>query len=228
MATLSSPTLQRLIQEVRIILNQPRQENSRWTDAELANYLNDGVQKYFAVINEVGEGQFDTQTDLNIVSGVETVTLPTDCYTVKVLYKKENSAYKPLIYRNNFTQAFNTAAIGGDSNSYEPSYYFRGNSIVLHPIPAFSETAGLRLEYTAFPEVMIYGGDTMTAGISPLFKELVVMYGVYKAKMKDDLVNGSDTSAKAAAHLSDLYNNFKHQVTERSKYPTFVLPFSPQ
>jgi hypothetical protein len=59
MGTLSSPTQERLVREVRLFLKQPKQENSRWSDSEISSYLNDAIQKYFLVINQVAEGQFD-------------------------------------------------------------------------------------------------------------------------------------------------------------------------
>ena len=67
----------------------------------------------------------------------------------------------------------------------------------------------------------------MTSGISPMFKELIVMYVVSKAKLKDDLVNGGSTRIPAEQHLSDLYNNFKHQLMERSKAPQYITVFEP-
>lgn len=226
MAALTSPTLERLIREIRVILNQPKAENSRWSDAELGNYVNDAIQKYFLVINEAAEGQFDKSASLTTVSGTETVDLPSDFFTIKALYSVQNNDRILLRYDNNIVSGYDAATNGGSSN-YEPSYYFRGNKLVLRPIPGFSSSTALSLEYTAFPETLLTGSDTMTVAISPLFKELVVMYGVYKAKMKDDLVNGSNTRGAAEAHLADLYNNFKHQVVDRSKFPLRITPFNP-
>lgn len=74
---------------------------------------------------------------------------------------------------------------------------------------------------------MFFGADSLTAGISPIFKDLVVMYAVYKAKLKDDLNNGTNTRTAAEEHLGDLYKNFKHHVEERSKSPQFVTPWEP-
>jgi hypothetical protein len=226
MATLSSPTVEKLLTETRIMLNQPRRENSRYTDPELTGYFNDAIAQYFLVLNEQSEGQFDKTTTLNLVSGTGTITLPTDFFSLKTLYKRQGDTDVILAYNNEILD--DRVNIGqGSSSSYTPSYYFRGNSLVLNPIPGFSETSGLILEYTAFPETILLGGDSITAFISPLFKEMVVMYAVFKAKMKDDLTSGTQTAAPAQKHLGDLYTNFKHQVSDRSKYPTFIKPFNP-
>lgn len=227
MATLTSVTAERLLREVRLTLKQPKAENSRWGDEELLNYCNDGIALYFTDINEAAEGQFDVSTTLDITSGSETIALPSDCFAVKALFRKlSNGESVPLTYRQNFTDSYDTTT-ATSSAGYVPYYYFRGNNIVLRPSPGFTELQGLTLEYTQIPSYMIYGGDSMTSGISPMFKELVVMYAVFKAKLADDLVNGSQTSAFAGQHLANLYAKFKAAIHERSKYPQFISPFIP-
>lgn len=227
MATLSSPTQERLIREVRTILKQPRAENSRWGDMELGQYLNDAISQYFLVINDVAEGQFDKKTTLSIVSGTETVALPSDFFSCKALYKVQPTQDVLLRYDNQILDSRRNITDSSSSTSYEPTYYFRATNLVLNPIPGFSETGGLSIEYTAFPDTILFGTDSMTAGIAPVFKELVVMYAVFKAKMADDLHSGTQSAGPAQKHLGDLYTNFKSQVADRSKYPIFVKPFNP-
>ncbi len=175
----------------------------------------------------MAEGQFDKSTTLNIVSGSETIDLPSDCFTVKVLFKKQSNYFKPLAYRNNIIEPYDNTESITNSNGYEPMFYLRMNKIVLRPTPGFNETAGLTLEYTAFPDQMLFGADAMTSGISPIFKELVVMYAVFKAKLKDDLNNGTNTRTAVESHLAGLYANFKHQVEERAKSPQFISNYDP-
>ena len=227
MAAVVTPTLERLIRDTRILLNQPRAENSRWSDSELTGYANDAVQQIFLTINEASEGQFDKTATLDIVNAVDTVALPADCFAIRGVWKVQGSINRRLEYRQNIMEDFsNSSSTNGEAN-YEPYYYLRGNSLVLRPIPGFSATASLYMEYTAFPNVLVYGGDLMDQGISPLFKELIVMYIVSKAKLKDDLVSGGNTRAAADTHLADLYTNFKHQLLERSKAPQYITPFEP-
>lgn len=226
MATLTAPTLERLIKEARIQLNQRDSDNSFWEDDELTVYANDAIRKYFAILVDNNEGQYDTVADLDITENVETVDLPDDCYKVRFLYKNAGgNEYFVLPYRNSPLESYSTAG-GTSSTNYSPYYYFRGDAVVLRPIPNFSETAGLRLEYTAFPETLIWGGDSMT-GLSPVFKELIVSYMVWKAKVKESMVTGTDTSSQASQILNDCVTNFMNTVSSRSKYPTFVKPFTP-
>ncbi len=227
MATLSQPTLSALLKETRIMLNQPEASNSFWTDAELGGFLNDAVRLYFQEIAQRAEGQFDAQVDLNIVANVETIALPTDCFEVKAVYKLQNSSnYVILTYRNNITEGYDTQS-NSSNGGYEPYYYFRGNNLVLRPVPTFNETASIRLEYISFPSELIIGSDVMSSGISPVFKELVVMYAVWKAKVKESLVTGTNTYNGAAEILGNIYKKFTESVGYRSKYPQMIRPFNP-
>ena len=226
MAAVVAPTLEKLIREVRILLSQPKAENSRYTDAELTGYANDAIQQIFHAVNVIGEGQFDKSTTLIIVSGTETVALPVDCFAIKALYKVQNTVNKRLEYKQSVLEDYDNSGTNSGS-TYEPFYFLRANNIVLRPIPGASETAGLVIEYTSYPDVLVYGGDIMTSGISPMFKELIVMYTVSKAKLKDAISGGGSGLEIANSHRDDLFRAFKHQLSERSKAPQYTTPFEP-
>lgn len=222
---LVTPTLGRIIKEARIFLNQPNAENSFWTDEELGLWANDGIRTFFLETSERAEGQFDKTALLDVTTNQETVALPSDFFEVKALYIAQGQQYTILPYKNNLTEVYNINN-SGTSDSYNGYYYFRNNSIVLRPIPGFTQAGGLKLEYIALPDVLIGNSDTVS-GISPVYKELIVLHVVYKAKVKEDLVNNSNTSEKAAALLADAYNKFKETVGKRSKYPTGIIPYNP-
>lgn len=227
MATLTSPTAQQLLRNVRTLLSQPDPLNSTWTDPELVEYLNEGVRIYFQEAASANEGYFTTTTDLDIVSNSNTITLPSDFFQAKILWKKVTNGYIALNYRNMIQDSYST--IGGTStNTYLPVYEFRGNSLVLSPTPNFSETGGLKLEYIQFPDTMVYGGDSMTSQVSPVFKQMIEMYAVYKAKLKESMVNGTDLHSVPESNLNKLYTLFKASIQKRSKGPTFVSSFNPE
>lgn len=227
MATLSSPTLQSLLSDTRVLLNQQDPNNSFWKDTELTSHLNEGVRIYFMEVERANEGQFTAQTDLNIVNNAAEVALPADFYKVRTLYKKVSDGYIALPYRNTINEGYSTQG-GSGSDTYLPSYHFRGNNLVLRPTPNYSETAGLRLEYVQFPDTMVWGGDSLTSQVSPIFKNLIVAYAVYKAKLKESMVNGVDVHSIAEKHLAVLYDSFKNAIAPRSKNQTFVVPFHPE
>jgi hypothetical protein len=232
MATLSSPTLGKLIFNVRNMLGQPNAVNSTWTDAELTEYLNEAVRMYFAEVIANAEGYFTTSTDpgsnLSITSGTETVALPSDFFQAKALYIQRTNGWELLEYRNNVTTGFVSQGGGTGSNTYSPYYYFQGNSIVLHPTPNFTQTGVLRLDYVQFPQTMINGGDALTNQVSPVFKQLIEKYAIVQAKKKQSMVNGTDLTAIAKADLSEAYISFKNAINKRSIAPEYVVPFNPE
>lgn len=229
MATLSSPTLSKLIMNVRNMLGQPNPNNSFWTDNELTEYLNEGIRMYFAEVTKNSEGYFmPAPAYLNIVSGTEEVALPTDCFEVKALYIQRDNGWEILPYQNNVTSGFTTLGNSTGVNTYLPYYYFRGNNIVLHPTPNFSGTSVLRIDYVGFPDQMINGGDSLTNQVSPVFKQLIEMYAVYKAKMKQSMVNGVDLTAIPASNLKAIYVMFRDTINKRSDHPEYVVPFNPE
>lgn len=234
MATLVSPSLGKLIFNVRNMLGQPNPVNSTWTDAELTEYLNEAVRMYFAEVIANNEGYFTVSTDqlgtnLNITSGQEAVALPSDFFEARALYIQRSNGWELLEYRANVTTGFVSQGGGTGSNTYSPYYYFLGNNIILHPTPNFTATGILRLDYVQFPATMINGGDTLTNQVSPVFKHLIEKYAIVQAKKKQSLVNGADVGVSMAeGDLERSYMNFKNAINKRSLAPEYVVPFSPE
>lgn len=226
MAQLSDPTLNKLIEEVRALLNQPKASNSYWTDTELKTYLNDAVRTYFQEVVERNEGFFGATTALNITANQETVALPDDCFEVRALYMIQPNRFQILEYRNNVTESYENN-FSTSSQNYIPYYYFQANNLVLRPVPTFTQAAALQLEYIQLPDALIWGGDTLTNQISPIFKELIVHYALYKAKIKESLTMGTASYVPAKEILDGIYLRFKDTVGHRSKYPTYTIPFNP-
>jgi hypothetical protein len=227
MASLSTPTLDELLTEARFMLNQPDPTNSNWSDDELASYLNEGTRRYFSEAVLYLEGQFTTTGDLDITANAETIPLPSDFFKVKALYRKVSGGFEPLPYRNNLTESYSTEG-GSGGDGYMPYYYLRGNSLVLRPVPNFTEVAGLKIEYVQLPETMLTGGDSLTSGVSPVFRDLVVTYAVYKAKLKESLVSGNNNTQLIRENVNDLFTAFKDLIATRSGSPTAIIPFNPE
>lgn len=228
MGLLVAPTLQQLIANVRSFLGERDENNSRWTDADLTSYLNEGVRRYFGEVVQDSEGLFTVQTDLNITSGIDTVAMPDDFFKIVRLYRNLAGDYIIMNYNNSFNQSYTTNGSIGPTG-FVPSYYMRGNSIVLRMPPNFSETAGLRLEYIQFPDTMINGGDAMSLQVSPIFKQLIEVYAVYKAKLAESIRGANvNTYGPAAEHLGEIYQQFKDAIRERSQALTYVQAFNPE
>lgn len=233
MATLSTPTLQNLLTDVRTMLRQRSGSNTTWLDDELTNYINEGIRLYFLECVAVNEGYFTTQTgtvsnpDLDLVNNVETVALPLDCFEIKNVWKKVSDGWVSLNYKNSLNENYYTNT-GTSFDSYFPVYTFQGNNLVFRPTPNASETGAIRLEYLQLPDQMIYGGDSLTNQVSPVFKQLIVMYTVYKAKLSESMTNGVDLFSTPKSNLDALYQLFKDTIAKRSKNPTYVQAFNPE
>ncbi len=232
MSTLTSPTLGRLITNVRNLLGQPVPTNSTWTDAELTEYINEAVRLYFAEVVKNYEGYFTVTTDpasnLTYTSGTDTVALPTDCYQVKAVYIKRSQSWSILEYHNDMTHGYSTMSGAGGPETYQPYYFFQGNSLVLRPVPNETATAAIKVDYIQLPDQMVNGGDSLTNQVSPIFKQLLEMYAVYKAKIKQSMVSGTDLTAIPKANLAEIYANFKNAITPRSGYPVYTEAFNPE
>lgn len=232
MAMLTSPSLSKLLFNIRNMLGQPNSANSTWTDAELTEYINEGIRMYFAKVIKNQEGYFTTSTDpnnnLSYTANNELVALPIDCFEVKAAYIQRSNGWEILEYRNNVTTGFLTNTGSGGSNTYSPSYSFRGNNLVLWPTPNLDGAGQIRLDYVQFPDQMINGGDTMSNQVSPVFKQLIEKYAIYQAKKKQSLVNGTDLTAIAKQDLADAVSLFQDTINKRSAYPEFVVPFNPE
>ena len=233
---LVNPTVQGLIEAVRDLLSQPDPNNSNWSDAELLRYINEATRILMAELSDIDEGHFSAEPILlPLVQGEDLVELPATCFKVRALYKNTSQGRLMLRYRNNLTEGFSTLP-GTDSDLYTPYYYFRGNNLVLRPVPALSEPVvgldvntaaqGLTLEYIEYPESLVNGSDQLTAQIAPLFRQVVEAYAVYKAKFKESLVTGVNTFDVAATHFSDLFKQFKDLNQIRSKNPTSIVPWN--
>lgn len=223
---LSSPTLQDIIQAARDLLNQPDPNNSFWNDEELTRYINEAIRIHMAELADIDEGQFYTTTTLNIVSGAETIALPSDCFGVKAVYRVLNQRNIILQYNNFINQSYPT----GNSSSgeaYLPDYYFRGNNLVLRQPPTFSETGGILIEYSQYPATMLDSADTLSAQISALFRQSIEMYAVYKAKLKESLAHGIRVHDVAMENFQDLFKQFRDLSAKRSRKSTSTIPFDP-
>ena len=224
---LIAPSVASLISASRNLLGQPDSTNSFWSDAELLGYCNEAVRLYFAELSDIDEGEFVNVINLDVVSGVETISLPSDFFKIRTLYKKVSQGYVLLPYRNNLTEGFTTDG-GTSPESYFPYYQFRNNSICLRPFPNFSEVGSLRLEYIAMPYTLLDSSDSVDPQISPIFRACVEMYMVYKAKLKESLVTGVRTYEAAQENLALLVKQFKDISALRSKAITSVVPFNPE
>lgn len=225
-----------MISNVRNLLGQPSATNSSWTDAELTEYINEAIRLYFTEVVKNYEGYFTVSTDpssggsgnLSYTANSDLVALPSDCFQVRNVYIQRSQGWSHLDYINDLTHGYWTSSGSGAPEVYQPFYFFQGNNLVLRPVPNQSATAAIKLDYIQLPDQMFNGGDQLTNQVSPVFKQLLEMYAVYKAKLKQSMVSGTDLTALPKANLAEIYSSFKNTIMPRSASPIYTDPFNPE
>lgn len=227
MATLSAPSLAEIIIEVRALIGQPDEDTSNVSNESLTYWINEAVRRYFAELVQNSEGQFATVVDLNLVANTESVALPTDCFRVKNLFRKVSDGYISMRYVQGTLDSSYSSSGDSSGDGYVPSFYIRGNDLILRPIPLDAETAGLKLEYIHLPDTLVDSGDYVTSQVNPLFRDLIIAYTAYKAKLVEG--NGNiDLTASYRENLNDLFTAFKESVTPRADSPQYSRPWNPE
>jgi hypothetical protein len=185
---------------------------------------------YFTVSTDPGSGGLGNygNGNLSYTSGSDLIALPNDCFQVRAVYIQRPNGWSILEYINDLTHGYWTTSGAGGTTDYQPTYFFQGNNLVLRPIPNATSSGNIKVDYIQLPDQMINGGDGMTNQVSPVFKQLIEMYAVYKAKLKQSMVSGTDLTALPKANLTEIYEVFKNTIMPRSAYPRYTDPFNPE
>lgn len=152
-----------------------------YTDAEINQWLNDGVRD-LAVAVEPSE----TSATVTTVADTREYRLPNDCLSVKrALYLDTNSAWYALA-ETSWERLFEDDPDWENDDSGTPeSWYWRQNVIGLAPAPDSDNdgAAHLRILYTYIPSAM--SGDSATTGMPEWLDDAVIMYAVRRGFLKD-------------------------------------------
>jgi hypothetical protein len=130
-------------------------------DSEIDAWANEAYYKYCARLIMANQGYFDTTASLDLTANVEAIALPNnflgsrDFLRMVRVERVLPTVRVPLKYRKRFDEGNPTisASIG---QTYLPTYDFRGNNLILEPMPTFTElnaggTAGLLITFPALP-----------------------------------------------------------------------------
>lgn len=138
-----------LIDEVkRSVESQLDSSSGGISDLEILHYLNSAQDRLYGRIVKETPKLFLTESNIDVVSGTESYSLPSDTFlgagliSVDYKYGSGSGDYAPLPNKTLFDR--NTATTG----TTVPWYYIRKNSsILLNPKPQESVTNGLRILY---------------------------------------------------------------------------------
>ena len=124
-----------------------------YTVANIKRAIGDSYRFYVQRMAKLGEGYFETTTDLNLTADTETISLASltpPFWFCSQLWRYVTNGQQPL-ERDEGRNEMNITTGAGTGDSYLPKYNFRGTNLVLKPRPGVSETTALKLDYVYIP-----------------------------------------------------------------------------
>lgn len=162
-----------------------------WTDNELNDYINDGYFYYWQWLIDARNPAILKRTSLDITSGVDTITLPSDFLTARLVERVFDSATVPMQYAPRFDSSKSTnGTVASSLLGYLPSYDFFGSNLVLNPTPQETISGGILLTYMFAATRLSNDTDTPNAAFPDLFHDLLVGWCVIQAKDKEEMIGG--------------------------------------
>lgn len=151
-----------------------------WSDDEINWYVNIAYKQYYQHLVFSDFNRLRTTGLLSIVSGTETIALPTGCLSAAMLERVFDTKTIPLEYKERF-EAPNLTS-GADTSYYLPTWTVRGANIVLEPTPSASFSNGLKIHYYPEPTEMTVDANTPDAGFISTWHDMLPVKAAILAK----------------------------------------------
>lgn len=191
---------------------------TRWTDAEVDSYINEAYRFYY---NKLVANNYDgvlKQASINLVSGQDQYSLPSDWFKTRILYKLESSANFeiPLQYKRNYDNWVDTTGWG--SSFYTPAYDYVADTtgelkLVLYPEPSFSENNGLKLFYWPTVTELTLTTSSPVTGFNTQWHDLIPLRAAIWAKAgreEEDVTNLSGMLAQSETAFNETINRMSN------------------
>lgn len=172
-----------------------------FTAANLNQWLADGVDDLAIDVEPLV-----TSATANLVISQSEYPLPTDAISIKrVLCLDQNSKWVNLA-ETTWEDLFHASATWESDTAATPTnWYWRQDSIGVYPQPTASRTAAVRILYSYRPAAM--AADSDTTGLPEWLDRTVVLYAVYRCRLKDK------DEARASATAAE----YRHQTAEAKR-----------
>lgn len=180
------------LSEMRVVTRYYLDDNSavRWSNSEIDNYINQAYRNYYnKLVSKSYSGLLATPALLNIVSGTQTVALPSDFYQAQILYRVLSDRKVPCFYKDLYEATVLTNYV---PTTFRPSYSFSGMNLLLDPVPSTSETGGLELHYWPTTTILVNDADEPVSGFLPQWHDLLPINAAWQAKSlreEEDVAN---------------------------------------
>jgi hypothetical protein len=156
----------------------PDNTSTFWKDSTLITYFNMVQNEISNEIIQTFEDYFVTQTTLSITSGCADYTLPARFMKVRRVedFRTDDPVeiFPSTINERNTDWSYHTRTSG---SYWIGGYYIRGNQIVLHDTPTFTNSSAVRMFYVRALADVTAGSDSSDI---PAEHHRILVWGVYK------------------------------------------------
>ena len=196
-----------------------------WLDDELDGYINESYFELWQLMLEVNFNGCLTSTFKDIVASTETIALPTDFHSARLIEKVVDSGTVPLWWDERFERANYTAGVAVN-NGYQPSIRFVGQNLILEPTPAESQTGGIKITYYFYPDRLDDDADEPHIALHDFWHDLITYGATLIAKAKEEAIGGGGADLGAwGAMMERKQARFKNSIEVPSVSRQAVEPF---
>jgi hypothetical protein len=171
-----------------------------YTDAQINQWLNDGVRDLSVTVEPL-----ETSATVTTVTGTREYRLPTDYLSIKAVQFLDAADAWYNLTETTWQKLFRDEPDWQNETSAQPTqWYWRQNVVGVRPAPSadYSGADSLRILYTYIPAAM--DSDSSTTGLDEWLDDAVILYGVYRAYLKDrDFQRASATAQEYGRAVSE-------------------------
>lgn len=171
-----------------------------YTDAQLAQWLNDGVRDLAVTVEPL-----ETSATVTTVTSTREYQLPTNALSVKAAQFLDTGDAWYNLNETTWQRLFRETPDWQNDTAGQPvDWYWRQNVVGLHPAPSadYSGADTLRILYTYIPGTMSGANDT--SGLDEWLDDAIILYAVYRAYLKDrDFQRASATAQEYSRAVSE-------------------------
>jgi hypothetical protein len=220
-------TLTQLLTKTRRPLDES--DEVFWDDDELIDYVNEGYFYYWNWLIQAQHALCVTSDTLDMVSGVATCALPSDCVSCKLVERVVGAATIPMEYFVRYETSNRTQGVAASSLiGYLPRYHFEGANLILEPTPSIDEDDGIKVTYYKQPTRLADGSDEPLPPLDDFYSDLLVIYAVICAKEKEEMISpgtGGIDTAPFLGRQQRLEQKFKEMIELPTEARIYVEPF---
>lgn len=172
-----------------------------FSQPDMKQAIGDSYRYYTMLLIGMGDGYFETNTDLSITANVEFISLAgltPPFWKESLIEKYVTNGRTPLEPYKRRYKFLSTIGVGA-GNTYIPTYKFQGLNLILEPPPGADETNSIRLNYVYLPTCpnrLSVDSFTFDEQFPAIYELNVILRSCVKLMQEKDATGGlSDTSA---------------------------------